>query len=377
MKHLISPVGASLFRNAMEEEKLDGRFLKRIEGEPASRWEARSRYIDRLLGTQSLTRWIERTPEAAAEIVSAARIVRNELNEPTVVYLLASDTLESRVAATLIARHADIEDVEFAFNAQHDVISGLQVTDNITFQQEGLQELVRRVDALIRNYSPNHTRINITGGFKATIPYVTLMAQLYGVTAYYLFEDAGQVLDIPAAPIMGDMDLVEHYAGPISALSAVVEDWSAFQNEHPTFCREAKSMIQVLSDDTDSIASLSPIGEILWRRYQAEWVTYYAPDKVEAKIQTLPDIQRILASKMDVIRSETKLETKGDHYVYDDGNTPNRIYYFTEDGRPYLYKVFEDHDAHDRYWREVSFDASDRREIIRTAKQRRIAARTP
>ena len=116
---------------------------------------------------------------------------------------------------------------------------------------------------------------------------------------------------------------------------------------------------------------LSPVGEILWRRYQTEWVFYYAPDDVESEIQQLPNIHDILAKKMDVVRSNAKLEKKGDHYVFDDGNNPYRIYYFVEDDDFYIYKVFQDHDAAAKYI-QTPFGSEERAEILHTAKRKRI-----
>lgn len=373
MKHIITPVGTSLLKNYTETS--DGRRLAArfqvLEDEPATRWEDRSDYIDRIRGSRRFAEWIQQTPDASAEIESLRSIAR-ELDDHIDVYLLASDTIKSRLVAELIADHADIEGVdEIHFNPSLDVIQGLQVRDRNAFRREGLNALVARLDRLIRNNSPDHTRVNITGGYKATIPYVSLMAQLYNVATYYKFADSDAIIEIPEAPIVGDMKLVEQYEEPIAALAEGVEDWPAFKNQHAAFCRNAPGMIQA----DDEVAFLSPVGEILWRRYQTDWVFYYAPDDVESQIQQLPNIRDILAKKVDVMRSNTKLEKKGDHYVFDDGNNQNRIYYFSEDDDLYIYKVFQDEEAAQKYI-QTSFGPDERAEILHTAKRRRLAAKS-
>lgn len=373
MKHIITPVGTSLLTNYTATSaggQLASRF-KMLDNEPAERWDDRSRYIDQIRSSRRFAEWIQQTPDASAEIESLRSIAR-ELDDHIDVYLLASDTIKSRLVAELIADHADIEGVdEIHFNPSLDVIQGLQVRNRNAFRREGLNALVARLDRLIRNNSPDHTRVNITGGYKATIPYVSLMAQLYDVATYYKFADSDAIIEIPEAPIVGDMKLVEQYEEPIAALAEGVEDWPAFKNQHAAFCRNAPGMIQA----DDEIAFLSPVGEILWRRYQTDWVFYYAPDDVESQIQQLPNIRDILAKKVDVMRSNAKLEKKGDHYVFDDGNNQNRIYYFSEDDDLYIYKVFQDEEAAQKYI-QTSFGPDERAEILHTAKRRRLAAKS-
>ena len=42
--------------------------------------------------------------------------------------------------------------------------------------------------------------MNITGGYKASIPYLTILAQLNGCPIYYIFEDQDALIKVPNLP---------------------------------------------------------------------------------------------------------------------------------------------------------------------------------
>jgi hypothetical protein len=198
---------------------------------------------------------------------------------------------------------------------------------------------------------------------------MTLMGQMYGVPVCYKFEETSALIEIPQAPIDADFALLREYTEEIRALDEGVANWPQFREENYTFCQKGEGLIQTDGD----VAVLSPLGTILWERYQKRWVTYYAPDDVEAAIQSLPDIRRILTEKIDHLRNGVKVEMKQDHRVYDDGNNQNRIYFFSEQGKIYIYRVFEDEEAAKEYI-DQPFTDDDRQEILETAKRRRLLA---
>ena len=52
---------------------------------------------------------------------------------------------------------------------------------------------------------------NISGGYKATIPYLTMLAQINGADIYCIFEDTEELITIPPVPITIDMELFDEY----------------------------------------------------------------------------------------------------------------------------------------------------------------------
>ena len=72
------------------------------------------------------------------------------------------------------------------------------------------------------------------------------------------------------------------------------------------------------------------------------------------EIQKLKNIQNILKTKLSS-NYTNKTEQKNNHFVYDDGNNQNRIFYFEVDKKFYIYKVFENHDRYEEYLNKNSF----------------------
>src|SRR5690606_36595143 len=114
------------------------------------------------------------------------------------------DTIASYMAAEIIKELLIQEGFEVNFNPKHDVLKGLQVKDKERFINEGLSKLIRRVDSIAQSIHDGlasgedlnsggsyygNMIFNISGGYKACIPYLTVMAQINGCYMYYIFED--------------------------------------------------------------------------------------------------------------------------------------------------------------------------------------------
>ncbi len=383
-KLLITPVGTSLFGNYRDHGPGRGsvdRHYQRIKHERGERWDDRKGTIDALRDDTSLTDWIGGADAASAEMESASKIAAQE-STSIHVRLLASDTIASRLAAELIRDHADISGAEFSFRPDLDLIPDLQVFDAESFGN-GIRHLVRRVRDLLEErgelmgtQSAGTCAINIAGGYKATLPYLTVLGELYDVALRYKFEETDGMLSIPQVPLALDEDLFRQHEAQFAALNEGVDDWAAFQDENYAFTERAGDLIEV----AENVALLSPLGELFWGYYTDQHIFFYAPDEVHQSIQKgQPNVRRILKTKIGQLRREHQVETKGDHRVFDDGHNSNRIYFFVDDGDLYIYKTFDErgeHDDHEAYYENVSFDASDRRSVKANASRRRLQRAT-
>ncbi len=113
---------------------------------------------------------------------------------------------------------------------------------------------------------------------------------------------------------------------------------------------------------------MNPLGEILWRKYKEKYFIYYAPEDVQKEIEKT-EIQRIFRSKFSKPQlRESNTEKKNQHYVYDDGDNPYRIFYFEEKDLIYIYKVFDNHDKYMDYLNEVAFNEQLKNEIKAKSK---------
>lgn len=318
-----------------KEDVRDG--YKLLENQPATSWESLYEDIEHLK-KNVIAAWLGK-PNDSAEIESILAIAR-ELKENVEVYLLATDTVLSRLACELLEEwfaknYTKTPTIALKFNAQHDLIKGLQVENAQQFKNEGLVNLITRFDQLCGGYFGNVV-INITGGYKAVIPYLTILGQVNKVPVKYIFEETNTLIEIPGLPLTLDRSLFEKYEREFCLID---EETSLKKPDHYQFVEEAASCLEI---GATGEATLNSLGLMLWTKYKSEHFFFYASEEVWNEIQSQKDIQRILKTKFHTpkVRQE-KTEKKKEHYVFDDGDNNNRIYYFEESGKVYVYKTFE------------------------------------
>jgi hypothetical protein len=143
--------------------------------------------------------------------------ILDEEQEDLNVYLLASETLVSRLAAEILteallgyANQAG-NSVAIHFEPRTDVIIGLQVRNQDSFQRDGLKHLIDRIHTLIAG-NVRDVLLNVTGGYKAVIPYLSILGQIEKIPLRYIFEDSNALIKIPRLPINFDFSFIEdHY----------------------------------------------------------------------------------------------------------------------------------------------------------------------
>jgi hypothetical protein len=322
--------------------------------------------------------------DASAEIKSILKIVE-ELKEDVEVYLLATDTVLSVLACELIEQfftpngnayvHDDCK-ITVTFKPQFDIICDLQVNNSKLFKA-GLTNLIQRLYGISSldstadtDYYTNKGYIlNVTGGFKGIIPFMTIFGQVHRVAVKYIFEDTNELLTIPPIPISIQNSLFDDFGEQFISLEE--EGIGSLSNYSYDFQTKAESCLEIDGSDI----CLSSLGLVLWKKYKASYFIFYASDGVWNDIQKQDDIKRILETKFwneNTRNSKTgpKLEHKT---VYDDGNNSNRIFYFIDNNSVYIYKTFsENYDEYDKYWRNTKFSESDKERIIKESNLRKI-----
>ena len=272
---LVTPVGTSLFTNYLDNNPRDNVFstsYDTIKKCRAKDWDDYDTEIYDL--RHSSLKFIESLGmETSAEFQSIANI-QAKLRENITVHLLASDTIASRLAAEILKdRSAALgNNVNVKFNEADDVLKGLQVEDPQAFSQEGMTKLIQRINsisggfvglAITRNFA-----INITGGYKATLPYLTILAQLERVPLYYNFEETDALIKIPQAPLVIDWASIERHSDVLRQIDEVIGNWQKFQKQHFQAVQDLETFIEVAGE----VACLSSIGQIFWDHYQRYFV---------------------------------------------------------------------------------------------------------
>lgn len=271
MKTVATTVGTSLFINyakrnpgVIEEQCED------LEHKPYSEWdknETRIGYIRKKVGE-----WLESESDASAEI-SSIRKIQEVLSEEIDIYLLASDTVLSVLAASILQEYFVRSDAVKVRKDQvrWECIRGLQVTDRKEFERRGLTNLVEKVYEIAGGDANNEGYfgdmiLNITGGFKGTIPYMTILGLINNIPIYYMFEDTNELIKIPQVPINVDWSIFALHKEFLSKLDKEgIENWNIYKREHCVAPELASCTWE--DDDCGGLAELNAMGRILWRRF--------------------------------------------------------------------------------------------------------------
>lgn len=157
---------------------------------------------------------IQTGQNASAEIASIIGI-QAERKEPLDIVLLCTDTLESYLAAHCVKLFFESDvlgENKGNFSIAEPIrIENLLVSSKDVFEK-GLLNLFGSIST-ISNGDWNKVGFNITGGYKAIIPHITILAQIFKLPIYYIFEENEQqnyeLLKVPQIPVSFDWLEVE------------------------------------------------------------------------------------------------------------------------------------------------------------------------
>lgn len=229
MSCIVTTVGASLFTNYLEKAE-ESEFIKAdyeaVKDSLHQEWDNKEARIRSIKNNPNFQSWISHNlKDSCAEIASLLKIIERQ-KEDVKIRLLATDTLPSRLAAELIMEQTILhpktgERVLIEFYPKRDVIVGLRVDDAEVFQTDGLHNFIRRFIGLNKQHGP--LVLNITGGYKGLIPYLTLIGQINEVLVVYKFEDSEVLITIPQLPINFDWELAIEYADQLRDIKEINE----------------------------------------------------------------------------------------------------------------------------------------------------------
>ncbi|GEM_PF-1620485 len=282
MKKVIAIVGTSLFENYMKHKpnSIDDAYSD-LKEKLHEEWNKKCKDIKSI--KNSVSPWAKSDEKASAEIRSLLKIKQDVVGGEIEVYLLATDTVLSRLAAEIIAeRFKDDKLIHVHFDPapkdpkDNDVISGLQIWDKKEFEEEGLKNLFERLDSISKECQKEDVILNITGGYKGVIPYLTIFAQLKEFRTFYIFEDSQELIEIPQLPVDFDFSVVEENYIAFEGLNKQKQNLPSIvdfkKNLHEKEKEaekeyeqlEKKRLIQV----NDGKVEFSVIGRLLFGKYE-------------------------------------------------------------------------------------------------------------
>jgi len=345
VKSVITLVGTSLMTNYLAEKEdlpLKNQYEK-YRHRPASEYELNKDDIIRI--KKKLARFASENSQASAEVKSLNKLSQ-ELPDDLSVYLLASDTINSKICAEVLYG-AIVGNLEIHFS-DHDIIAGLQVQDRKGFAHKGMENLFKRIEDITGGYYRN-TIINITGGYKAAIPLLTIFSQVNHIPAYYIFEDTEALMKIPLLPLSIDWEIFDAYADifrEVEKGDGCVDNWKAIVGGIKP---EHQESIYACFEVEGNYALISTFGKLLWNKYKARRYIFYQNDFVKNGFKSDPNYEDYLIKVFDANLVRAKTENKNGHLVLDLGRRAPRIFYRIKDGSLYIYRYTRHNDDYERF----------------------------
>ena len=199
MKTVIMPIGTSLITNYLDEDK-NNDIYKEVK-QLYEKYKENKNVRDNVKedSKKYLSSFFESSLSSCAEKVSIAKI-KNEFGDDLKIILIVSDTQISKFLGEEIFK-------EYFENCEIKCIEGLQIEDKEKFEKDGLHNFVK----FFKELKPKDIIFNITAGYKAFIPYLTIIGQLYNIPIRYIFEDSQELISIPQLPIGFDDKIADLY----------------------------------------------------------------------------------------------------------------------------------------------------------------------
>lgn len=270
-------VGTSLFENYMEKcnDQNFRNYFTDLKDKNTKEYDNEKDRIERI--KNKIDEWLKRSVDktnACAEIKSLAKL-RKELKEDLEIYFLSSDTIPSKLAMEIIEQRwsdfNELKDCKF----HTDVINDLQIKDRSKFNS-GMVNLINKVYKIANEYWQD-VIINITAGYKATLPYLTILAQVNKCPIYYIFEDTDALIKIPYIPL----DINWRIFKDNKKLFMEMEKEEIKEIPPGVYYREE---IESLIERADNLISLNPLGVALWEKYKERFDIFYISDEVNSSL---------------------------------------------------------------------------------------------
>ncbi|ACL70260.1 putative CRISPR-associated protein [Halothermothrix orenii] len=146
----------------------------------------------------------------SAELKSIKKIIEYKNIKQYEIIFICSDTLAGKVVTDILMDYI----IESKFNytdIKTKLIKKLQVQNKARFEKSGVHNLIEYINTMVNNTGSNNLILNITGGYKSVVPYMTIMGYVNEIPVYYIFEETNELIELPLIPIKVDEELFKKY----------------------------------------------------------------------------------------------------------------------------------------------------------------------
>ena len=326
---VITTVGTSIFENYQKETSRKLPFYEELEESFYRNRDKHKDYVDQLQTDEVFLKWIDDNFEKSSAEITSLFAIQKEIPDSLEVYLIATETILSRIAAEIIQTKLNERNeggrktISVFFDADKkasecDVIQGLDVKDAEHFSDAGLPNLIERLKVL--GINNEKIILNITGGYKGVIPYLTVLGQICnGVDVMYLYENTQKVILIPKLPIKFDWVVQEKFfslcmlkniensedSTQISKTEEIDEDLSLLFEIMPNkLSLSALGKILINISSADEIESRHVLGFLMEYRFVKHFNNYAYQDSLKNKypvVETPNKNSRYNSCELDLI----------------------------------------------------------------------------
>lgn len=149
-----------------------------------------------------LDNWIK-TDNSCAEIKTLKKLENENQN----YHFLTTNTLDGYFVGEIICDHFELDKEIYLHK-----IEGLQIDNAQKFKDIGINKLIETIKKIKDDNKDGEVILNISGGYKALIPILTIIGQLENIPLKYIYEDSSALIEIPDLQIDFDITFIEeHY----------------------------------------------------------------------------------------------------------------------------------------------------------------------
>jgi putative CRISPR-associated protein (TIGR02619 family) len=293
---------------------------------------------------------------ASAEINALVRAGAQPQDD---IAFLISETEDARVCGRHLAALAE-SDLDCRTKVVE--IKGLQVRDGRTFRQVGVSALFAAMDALTRDRSRDEVQLNVTGGFKGTVPYVVLYGMFRGFPVSYVYEFSDTLITLPTLPLEFDWErLMPAQEAILTLLDEGAVHEGRWRELLPPDYSANQDRYDALFEFDGGLVTLSAIGFLMKARLETleNRAEVLLSPRARSALQTAgPEIRVHFDSMLSRVRSpwhrsgyrhaESLHKTDLKVWKVYTKSGP-RMLYWTEGGRVYIGELFARHDDYESY----------------------------
>ena len=337
MKKFICTAGTSIAQGVPDS-------CKREAGEPL-----RGAIRARLAKLAEQYQGAEFLKRASAESNSISRLTGSP---DDAVVLLHSETPDGKICAEeverLVAQHLRIA-------TECKQVDGIQATDDLRFRRVGVQNLFAELGRHCGNSqyaSDGGVVINVTGGYKSTVPYAALYGLLHQIPVVYIFEQSEALFTLPYAPVHFDYDRLAPAADAIATLyQRTSMSREEFFNSIAGLAYHDRRRYEPLLEEAGAEVTLSAFGLLFHESLQRDaGKVLLSPAGAKTYQSASGDAREQFDFMLDRVRNPMIRRAKWhpfhgtDLHVYKPGNTAHRMAYYLRGDDVYVCELYGAHD---------------------------------